>query len=108
MTDVSIIMPAWNAARYIGAAISSVCVQTFRDFELIVIDDGSTDDTPTIVASISAVFRSASRLACSLCSDSVWRSDAAAAAKRSASFRRPSASSKSVFNAVIPFALRSA
>ena len=53
MTDVSIIMPAWNAARYIGSAISSVCVQTFRDFELIVIDDGSTDDTVAIVASMA-------------------------------------------------------
>jgi glycosyltransferase involved in cell wall biosynthesis len=53
VTDVSIIMPAWNAARYIGAAISSVCVQTFRNFELIVIDDGSTDNTPAIVASMA-------------------------------------------------------
>ncbi|MCB0002661.1 MAG: glycosyltransferase family 2 protein, partial [Anaerolineae bacterium] len=46
---VSVILPAFNAARYIHAAINSILVQTFTDFELIVIDDGSTDDTYRIV-----------------------------------------------------------
>lgn len=42
---VSVILPAYNAGRYIDQAISSIRQQTFRDFELIVIDDGSRDDT---------------------------------------------------------------
>jgi len=41
-------MPAFNVAPYIGEAIDSVIAQTFTDFELFVIDDGSTDDTRSI------------------------------------------------------------
>ncbi|QOV91780.1 glycosyltransferase family 2 protein [Humisphaera borealis] len=42
---VSVVMPAYNAARYIDPAIESIRAQTLADFELIVIDDLSTDDT---------------------------------------------------------------
>ncbi len=42
---VTILMPAYNAAAYIGEAIESVLQQSFTDFELLVVDDGSTDDT---------------------------------------------------------------
>lgn len=41
-------MPAYNAGRYLREAIESVLAQSFRDFELFVIDDGSTDDTALI------------------------------------------------------------
>ena len=42
---VSVIMPAFNAEKYIGEAIKSVLDQSHRDIELLIINDGSTDDT---------------------------------------------------------------
>jgi glycosyltransferase involved in cell wall biosynthesis len=45
---VSIVMPAYNRERYIGSAIDSVLAQTFADWELIVVDDGSRDGTRQI------------------------------------------------------------
>jgi len=47
---VSIVMPAYNAEKYIEQAIRSVIKQTYAEWELIVIDDGSKDDTATILA----------------------------------------------------------
>ena len=46
----SIIMPAYNDQDYVGEAIGSVLCQEYRSFELIVVDDGSTDNTPAILA----------------------------------------------------------
>ena len=50
---VTVLMPAYNAERYIADAISSVLEQTFADFELLIINDGSTDNTGRVIASFN-------------------------------------------------------
>jgi len=50
---VSVIMPAYNSSPFIAESISSVCNQSFVDWELIVIDDGSSDDTCEKVEAIA-------------------------------------------------------
>ncbi|MDR1763360.1 MAG: glycosyltransferase [Dysgonamonadaceae bacterium] len=50
---ISIVMPAFNAEKYISEAIESTLAQSFTDFELIIIDDGSTDSTVRIARSYS-------------------------------------------------------
>lgn len=47
---VSVVMPAYNRAGLIGASIDSVLAQSEADFELIIVDDGSTDDTCAVVS----------------------------------------------------------
>ena len=54
MARVSVIMAAFNVAPYIGAAIESVLAQTETDWELLVTNDGSTDDTAAIVEQYAA------------------------------------------------------
>ena len=46
---ISIIMPTYNRAKYIEKALDSIKRQTFKDYEIIVVDDGSTDNTKEIV-----------------------------------------------------------
>lgn len=53
VSKVAVVMPAYNASRYIGRAIESVLSQLFTDFELIVVDDCSTDDTWQIISAYS-------------------------------------------------------
>ncbi len=49
MPKVTVYIPAYNYARFLDAAVRSVLNQTMDDWELIVIDDGSTDDTPALL-----------------------------------------------------------
>jgi glycosyltransferase involved in cell wall biosynthesis len=51
---VSVIVPAYNVAAYVRAALESVLAQTFTDLEVLVVDDGSTDETPAIAAEFCA------------------------------------------------------
>ena len=50
---ISVIMPAYNSEKYVSAAVESVLCQSFRDFELIVIDDCSTDGTYGILCDLA-------------------------------------------------------
>ncbi|WP_428330852.1 glycosyltransferase family 2 protein [Mucilaginibacter sp.] len=50
---VTVLMPAYNAAKYIGEAIASVLEQSFANFELLIVNDGSTDDTEKVIRSFN-------------------------------------------------------
>lgn len=53
MPRVSVLMPSYNCAHYVTEAIGSICRQTFTDFELVVLDDASTDDTANVLAGLT-------------------------------------------------------
>ncbi|MGB8214447.1 MAG: glycosyltransferase family 2 protein, partial [Anaerolineales bacterium] len=46
---ISVVMICYNHERYIGEAINSILSQEYSDFELIIVDDGSSDNTPKII-----------------------------------------------------------
>ncbi len=50
---ISVVMPVFNEEKYVGKAIDSILNQTFTDFEFIIIDDGSMDDSAKIIKSYS-------------------------------------------------------
>src|SRR5690348_14044450 len=51
--SVSVVMPTYNAAPYVGAAIESVLGQTFPDLEIVIVDDASTDGTAQVVSGLA-------------------------------------------------------
>jgi glycosyltransferase involved in cell wall biosynthesis len=55
MPDVSVIIPTHNRREWLRDAIASVFAQTYHNFELVVVDDGSTDDTPEVVREFPGV-----------------------------------------------------
>ena len=51
---ISVVMPVYNTGEILRASIDSILSQTFDDFELIMVDDGSTDDTYSICEQYAA------------------------------------------------------
>jgi len=51
---VSVVLPVYNAERFVAEAVESILAQTLAAFELVVIDDGSTDHTPGILADLAS------------------------------------------------------
>lgn len=52
--SISVIMPVYNAGPYLRRALDSVCNQSFRDLEILCVNDGSTDESPAILAEYAA------------------------------------------------------
>lgn len=61
MPRCSVIIPAYNAEQYLAQTVNSALNQSYRDFEVIVVDDGSTDRTPQILADFGNKIRSVSQ-----------------------------------------------
>jgi glycosyltransferase involved in cell wall biosynthesis len=53
MALVTIVLPTYNRARFLPDAFASIAAQTHRDWELVLVDDGSVDDTPDVVAQLT-------------------------------------------------------
>ena len=49
MLPISVLMAVYNGSSHVHAAIDSILRQTFEDFEFIIVDDGSTDNTKEII-----------------------------------------------------------
>ena len=50
--NITVLMPAYNCSHYITAAVKSILNQTYKEFEFIIVDDGSTDDTEKKISSL--------------------------------------------------------
>lgn len=51
---ITVLLPVYNGEQYVAEAVTSILEQTYTDFELLVMDDGSTDETPQVLASLAA------------------------------------------------------
>ena len=54
---LSVIMPVYNGAEFLAEAVASIVAQAYQPLEIIVVDDGSTDETATIVQSLGGEIR---------------------------------------------------
>ena len=54
MAEIGIVVPVYNGAQYLAETLESVLAQTFADWELVIVDDGSTDGSATIAAAFAA------------------------------------------------------
>lgn len=75
--QVSVVIPTYNRAAFIREALTSVLQQTFQDFEILVIDDGSTDNTADLVKQIGDArirYLTQNHLGVSAALDLGWRS----------------------------------
>ncbi len=71
---VSVFIPSYNYARYLGGAIDSIIAQTYQDWELVIVDDASTDDSPAIIERYRR--RYPDRIRCVLLDKNVGQSEA--------------------------------
>ena len=54
MAEISIVIPVYNAARFLREALESLQAQTFTEWECICVNDGSTDESPAIIREMMA------------------------------------------------------
>lgn len=57
MVHVSVIIPMYNEERYIARCLESLSKQSYKDFEVILVDDGSTDNTIRVAQTFEKAFR---------------------------------------------------